>query len=210
MTSDAIAVVKHFATESNILLGHSYGTAVVARVNRALSASRNIDCIVLISGADSLPSGGHPIFMLPVFVLQCLEPYLSSEFVRLAFSESTAQELKQECIAVNAKNDTHVCRCFYRQMEWATPRDWECIRCPFLILHGEDDKLIPIRKSEALYRTLTFHASQEILSKSSFHRILYAGHQVHQEKAEDLRLLLADFIIQNTRHRGEDHGFTHS
>lgn len=183
-----------------MLVGHSYGTAVVARVNRALNETVNIEGIVLMSGADNLPSGGHPIFALPVFVLRCIEPYLSSEFVRLAFSESTPPELKQQCIAVNAKNDMFVCRCFYRQMDWATSRDWEYVKCPFLILHGEDDKLIPIQKSEALYRTLTYHAPQDVLSKSSFHPIPNAGHQIHQEKAEELARLLANFIIQNTRH----------
>ena len=197
LAADAISVVKRFATKSNVLVRHSYGTAVVARVNRALHATLNLNCIVLISGADTVPSGGHPIFVLPVFILRCLEPYLSRGFVRLAFSETTPPDLKHDCIAVNAKNDMYVCRCFYRQMEWATAMDWESIRCPFLILHGEDDKLVPIGKSGALYRTLTYHASKEVLSKSSFRHISNAGHQVHQEKAEDLRQILADFIHQN-------------
>lgn len=154
----------------------------------------NIDGVVLISGADTLPSGGHPVFMLPVFILKCLEPHLSKEFVRLAFSTATSEQIKQESIAVNAKNDMYVCRCFYRQMEWATWRDWEGIGCPFMIIHGEDDKLVPIQKAVALHNLLQHRLPADILANSGFHTIRNAGHQIHQEKAEHVLHLLSDFI----------------
>jgi pimeloyl-ACP methyl ester carboxylesterase len=60
---DALEVFKKFSTKKNVLIGHSYGTTLVARLNQFITnvfdenVNESISGVVLMGTAWELPDG---------------------------------------------------------------------------------------------------------------------------------------------------------
>jgi abhydrolase domain-containing protein 8 len=78
--------VKHPTT--NFIVAHSYACSQVIKLVNELDESERskVTKIVLISGAMPGRDGGHPIMKLPTFLLNWLQPILSNEFRKKAFT----------------------------------------------------------------------------------------------------------------------------
>lgn len=198
LAEDAIYIVKTFASGRNILVGHSFGCAQAARVYRALQREVNIEGMILLSGAEHMPSKGHAVFTLPLLLLRCLEPVLSSQFMKLAYSPHASEETRRRGRATVPRNDMFVTKAFYRQSEWANAQDWRAINCPVLLISGEDDKITPLERAERL-RSLLFSNINEDGKTCCVCELVVvkqAGHQVMLEKPEEV----ADAITRFLRH----------
>ena len=143
MLKDALVIVEKYATAMNILVGHSYGSSLVARLCHHYKQTKNdimyasIKGLILLGTTDSLPNGGHPIFQLPICLLNLIQSYLSNTFIELAFSPNTDKVIKMKSLAMSSSNKMYVCRAFYQQFEWATIDDWNSIiSFPILICQG--------------------------------------------------------------------------
>lgn len=189
LTEDAITIFKKYATKENILVGHSFGSSLVARVNRAVSRAHSVVGVVLIGTADHVSNGGHPVFRLPLFILRCLHSYLSAQFDKKAFSPKTSPFLKKKCKSVMIKNDMFIAQAFYRQLVWAASSDWSSITCPVLVIQGVHDQLTSPTKAISLFDT-HFAGVEE----SKLVLVHDAGHQVMQEKAEEVAQRMQEFF----------------
>ena len=72
-----------------LIIGHSYAPTIIIRCFSRHGIPTNIKgCMFLSSGISGpmnpIPDGGHPIFRLPVVILQCLQPSLTKSFLKLA------------------------------------------------------------------------------------------------------------------------------
>ena len=107
LTSNAIEIFDLFCTAKNVLVGHSYGTAQVARLcshaneRQPGKVDTSISGVVLLGTVDSLPKGGSPafsIFALPLFVLKPLQSWMSKAYVDIAFSAHSDPILKERAL----------------------------------------------------------------------------------------------------------------
>lgn len=182
---DAIEVVKRYSTKTNILIGHSFGTTIVARIVKhfandksEMSLYPSIRCSVLLGTADHMPINRNNIFLLPVWVLELIHPWLSSGFADRAFSPSVDPEIKKQAMQFSGTNKMHVVKSFYNNILWADADIWEAlINTSTLILQGIDDKITPVEKAQRLFDE--YLCKNE---KSKLIRLADAGHQVMQEK----------------------------
>ena len=180
---DAIEIFLKYATSKNILVGHSFGTTIVARIVHyfqinpsKLTNGAAIVAAILLGTADDMPSRRWSILALPVLVLEWLHPILSAHFADKAFSPSVDPEIKKDAMKLSGTNEMHVVRSFYVNCEWATPEIWQsCFEMlPVLIVQGLDDKITPIEKAQALSQMFPQSQSQLVV-------IDKVGHQLMQE-----------------------------
>lgn len=106
----------------------------------------------------------------------------------MAFHKNSDPRLKEECLRGSNKNDMYMCKAWYRQMKWITPE--EATRAqgqiPALVIHGEDDGIIPLAAGQYLSDVL--HAKLVVISEAS--------HQVMQEKSEEVAEAILTFLNQ--------------
>ena len=197
---DALEIFKRYKSMHNILIGHSFGTTLVARIihryaSANLTTELHVDGIILLGTTDSLPKGGRPIFILPVFILEILHPMLSAGFADRALSPSIDPKLKVKILSVSGQNSMHVVRSYYRNFEWASPEIWQALanyNRPILQVHGIDDKLLTHENSKIM-----FEKYFQNVPKSQFVTIEHAAHQLMQEKPAELNSMIESFINNN-------------
>ena len=61
------------------------------------------------------------------------------------------------------------------------------IRCPVLIMHGEEDEVVPVVHA---------HMLQEAMPHADVHIFPGAGHALHREREPELRALVLDFLAR--------------
>lgn len=125
---DFIEIWQRFSTAKNIIIGHSFGTALAAKFYRYLVAKLETDIsqllgTILLGTTSSLPSGGHPIFYLPVWILDLMQESLSKSFAELAFSQNTDSKIISTSRQTSSQNKMYVCKSFYSNFVWADEDD---------------------------------------------------------------------------------------
>jgi pimeloyl-ACP methyl ester carboxylesterase len=227
---DAVAVFAAFATERNILVGHSFGSAIVARVARSIQKSlksrpRKVSDAVEVAEPEAVrslasarifhpqvvasillgthlapPLARHPVFFLPVFILDVIQDMLTDQFVELAFSPQTSSDIKAQCRGTSQKNSMHVTKSFYSNFGWAKEKDWATLaQHPVCVCQGKDDLLTPIDGSAELFRMIVKNApmnSENGKTNNLYEVFEGAGHQIMQEKPEELIRVINSFLSE--------------
>lgn len=116
LTANSIEIFEKYATAQNILVGHSYGTAQVARLcshfreqnvdNPAVKVKKDISGVVLLGTVDFLPKGGSPvfnIFSLPLCFLSPMQGWMSKSYISMAFSSNSNPVLKERALLCAGK-----------------------------------------------------------------------------------------------------------
>lgn len=126
LTANAIEIFDKYSTAKNILIGHSYGTAQVARLCKHIHTRQTtlppptttstdttkplvsinikekvISGVVLLGTVDFLPAGGSPafvIFGLPLCCLKPLQSWMSNAYVDAAFCTKTDKKMKDRAL----------------------------------------------------------------------------------------------------------------
>ncbi|KAK9908434.1 hypothetical protein WJX75_007779 [Coccomyxa subellipsoidea] len=194
---DLLAVFQRYSKgfAHILLVGHSYGTYLVNRL-----ASEQLDRVagvVLIGAGYPVPGAGRLrwIFHLPLFVLGWLQPYLTDQFIKLAFHPDTfttnPQLIELERGRSN-ENPPYMFRAFHLQAltlfrDAAQYNDWlRSIRAPVLIAAGDKDFLTPLDGMGS--KVANF------LKDSRTAEIPLAGHQVHEEQPAALNDKILEFL----------------
>ena len=110
LTNYATEIFDRFCTAKNVLVGHSYGTAQVARLcshsDKLQSCSAGISGIVLLGTVDFLPMGGSSVFSvfsLPLFVLKPMQSWMSKAYINMAFSDYSDPMLRERAFLMAGK-----------------------------------------------------------------------------------------------------------
>lgn len=150
------------------IVAHSYATSqVIKLVTTKLDEAerQHIRGAIFIGGAlkdcpDSTvrmksKDGGLPLFHLPHYLLQLLQPTMSKSFVESAFHPSfTDETVRSNAIRLCNNNSMRVCQAFYQQKRYATSEDAKKFTIPTLVLHGHDDQILPRIGGEHLASSL--------------------------------------------------------
>jgi pimeloyl-ACP methyl ester carboxylesterase len=111
-TAHTIEIFEKYSTSRNILVGHSYGTAQIARLCEHLQKEKHVEPIntiigvVLIGTMDTLPPGGKAafrIFSLPLCVLNPMQSWMTKTYMKMAYSTSFDPILKKRAVTLAGK-----------------------------------------------------------------------------------------------------------
>ena len=182
--------VKHPTT--NFIIGHSYGTSQVIKLVNEMSEEdkKGVKGIILLSGALPGTNGGHPIFVLPSFLLNLIQGFLSTNFRQAAYHPSADPALLEAAEKWSNSNPMYMCKYFYEQTRWATYEEIQGVTCRALVCHGEADKILSLEAGRRLHSALP-NASLKVLPKCS--------HQIMEEDPETLANHIIEFMQENLR-----------
>ena len=172
-----------------VVVAHSYGTHLamrlaLAQIDKSKGAPSGCDKfggLVLLGGSLATLNGGLPLFRLPVFVLDYIQPWLTSAFIRSAFEETSPPELLASQEASSNANAMHVCKAYYRQVQGLSEVDIHRLgnsvvssnssssnssegapesmaehrpAIPVWLMHGNSDAVLPIAGAESLHSAI--------------------------------------------------------
>ncbi len=178
---------KSMHSTTNYIVAHSYGCSQVIKLVGRMSddEKKSLKGLILLGGTLPGRDGGHPIMVLPSIVLDLLQPMLSNMFRSSAFHPSARQELLDRAYRRSQDNPMYFCKYFYMQSKWATFEDCQKIPCKVLVVHGEDDKILPIEGARTLAAAIP---------NCEMATIPEASHQVMEEKPQAVAQLIKTFI----------------
>jgi abhydrolase domain-containing protein 8 len=164
-----------------VVIGHSYAVTVIIRM---LAQNRHVNvaaCVFLSSALKGSPvplhNRGHPIFKLPVVLLKCLQPFLTKEFIRLAYHPEADPALLEASNDADNANDMYMCKAYHVHHDWATVEEATSnIRVPCLVIHGREDKVIPVEGGQHLAD----------MTRGKLVIVERASHQVMEEQPEQV------------------------
>ena len=172
-------------SKPTVMIGHSYGPSMFLHIK-----SPNVIGYVFLSSAVRTPSlmhldGGHPIFQLPVFLLQCLQSTLNRAFVKDAVHPDNTC-VREMALLECKSNDMFMAKAYHSQTRWTTQQQLlnKVKKTPCLIIHGVDDKIISIAAGQELAN----------LVQAKLHPISKASHLVMMEQPTEVAALLLDFL----------------
>jgi pimeloyl-ACP methyl ester carboxylesterase len=112
-------------------------------------------------------------------VLNCLQPLLTKEFLKIGFApktHTTQPTLIQEAIAANNGNDMQVVCSYYGNHQWLVEIPSSLSKLPSLVMHGVDDGVIPIHHGQ---RVANQFQNKDLISiQDASHMILLERPQV--------------------------------
>ncbi|GKY97019.1 hypothetical protein MPSEU_000660700 [Mayamaea pseudoterrestris] len=172
-----------------LFIGHSYGPTIFLYLDSKSLA--NVLGYVFIGSAVRTPSfsrqdGGHQIFVLPLFILRCLQKSLNKAFVKQAVHPDNI-EIQQLSLDECFHNDMFMAKAYHTQSRWTTPEQAVKVikNKPCLVIHGADDGIISITAAQELANLL----------KTPLHDVAMASHLVMMEQPDKVASLILDFIV---------------
>mmetsp|Transcript_10781 Transcript_10781/g.25873 ORF Transcript_10781/g.25873 Transcript_10781/m.25873 type:complete len:303 (+) Transcript_10781:65-973(+) len=199
--ADLGAIVEKY-TESKLPLyfcSHSYGPNILLswmNDNSGFVQERNIQGFIFmgttirIDRVKPFPDGGHPIFRLPLLLLECLQPMLTKDFAERAVDPAHT-DLKQQITSASDANDMFMVQAFYRQTRWITSSEYrEAIGTRrVLTIHGVSDKILPIEYGQ--------RTSNQYDGDAKFVSIERAGHLVMIEQPDEVAKLVLAYLNES-------------
>lgn len=197
-----IVIIFFLSFRHTVAVGHSYGPSLILRLlanpNNSLSEYQTAGLILVGTAVRPVPNdpsffpdGGLPIFFLPVWILWCLQYFMTLQFTRMAIHPKH-QWLRQACMADSNSNSCFMIRSFYRQTKWATVDDLLAVAgtptVPVLVVHGVDDGVIPLTYAQDLVNKVP---------KGTLCAVDEASHLVMIEQADNVATLTLDYLTKN-------------
>ena len=165
----------------NVVVAHSFGCVLAARLAAHASCKDQVAGVVLVGAAYDQPPGTmHPVFRLPVAVLNWLRARMGAAFVANAFASGTDTveyrrggvwgDVCSPCATVRGcqalieaeckkteDNQMHMVKAFYRQMQWRCHDALPAIKVPVLLITGAEDKITPVVQAEKVRHCVGMH-----------------------------------------------------
>lgn len=190
LVADQLAIFERYAGTQNILLAHSFGTALTLSTLVQLQERRQLERVaaVLLLGTQlQSPRGRSPLFKLPAWILELLRPVLAKGFREAAWHSQTDPALVAYEEKLTERNSLRVFKALLGQTRWIPEAQLERLELPIRILAGESDRLTPPEGGRAL---------QARLPSAGFAILERTAHQLMLERPdlviEHLQVLLED------------------
>ncbi len=183
LLADAVAVFEHHKGRENIIIGHSYGVALVLHL--AALKQNEIQKLVLIGANTPRPATVSGIWKLPAFILEWMRPIFSKGFVKEAFHPETNQEFIKKEQFVSDKNPMYVMKQLINGMKEIPNLEVDKIETPTLVINGEADGLTSVSGAKELVALLP-NAELIVVEKAS--------HLVMMEQPNIVNEIISNFI----------------
>lgn len=187
LSKDIQSLFDRYATEQNIVLGHSYGGALA--IYLAKNNASKIAKLILIAPLFFTPRVKIPfIYHLPPSCLQFMRPLLEKAFEKMAFAPTTSADLIKEEMQAVRVNSMSVIKLLIEGIRKMPVIEIDPINIPTLIIMGEYDHVTPNNNIKDFYRQLP---------NVRFAIINNAAHMMMLEKSAEVNKLIIDFISEN-------------
>lgn len=164
--ADLQNLFRQYATQENILIGHSYGGALATAL--ACMHQDEINKMILISPLPCTPSVSIPwLYRLPMPIMQLFRPLLEKRFQQLAFTRSDSKAILKSEMDAMRQNDLRVIRDMIKGMDKMPRLDISMLTLPTLLLLAAEDNLVPMESSASFYGQLP--NKQDIILKNAAH-----------------------------------------
>jgi pimeloyl-ACP methyl ester carboxylesterase len=190
LVADLQAIVQRFATERNVFLAHSYGTALTLCALQSLLAAQeppSIDGVLLLGTQLQMGKAGK-LLSLPVWLLALIRPLLAKGFRQAAWHPDTDPALIAYEESLSNRNSLRVYKALLRQGRWL-PETIGPLGVRLRILAGEADRLTPPAGGQALF---------ERLQGEHFEVLQQAGHQLMLERPDAVLAHLLALLPEST------------
>lgn len=183
INQDHQAIFDRYATEENIVMGHSYGGAFASYL--VLKNSDKVKKLILIAPTSFTPKVPAWIFRLPIFIMAFFRAALDKQFSHLAFHPQTDRQLVMREMAEAHKNSLPVMKELVLNMAFLPKIDPKQITQPTLVLFSHADNLVPAQQSIEFYRQLP-HVE--------FKEITLARHVLMLEQPQQVNQIIQAFL----------------
>lgn len=168
-----------FANTKNILIGHSYGGALATSL--AIDHQDRVNALILIAPLPCTPVQHSPsIYLLPAFALELLRPWLELQFQHLAFDRHAPPALLKEELEAGKMNPLYVIQAMVNDMKVIPRIDITMLTIPVLLIHGEQDGIVPVSSQHDFYHFLP-HCQFASIRQASHMTMLEQPMMVNQE-----------------------------
>ncbi|CAL8469114.1 g8655 [Coccomyxa elongata] len=178
-----------------VLVGHSYGCYLVNKL--VAEQPDRVAALILIGAGYPTPGFARMrlIFYLPTVVLALMQPYLTDQFIKLAFHPETFKanpQLIELERGRSMENPPYMFRAFHLQAatlfkDAAEVDSWlRCIRAPVLVTVGDKDLLTPL---DGMGKKVA-----SLIKDARIAEVPLAGHQVHEEQPAALNGKILKFL----------------
>ncbi|BDA45129.1 Protein ABHD8 [Coccomyxa sp. Obi] len=194
---DLVAVFDRYSKgfARAVLVGHSYGCYLVNKL--ATEQPDRVAAVVLIGAGYPTPDYARMrwIFNLPTIVLAWMQPYLTDQFIKLAFHPETFKtnpQLIELERGRSMENPPYMFRAFHLQAitlfkDPAEVDSWlRSIRAPVLVAAGDKDFLTPL---DGMGKKVA-----SLIKDARIAEIPLGGHQVHEEQPAALNAKIVQFL----------------
>jgi abhydrolase domain-containing protein 8 len=178
-----------------VVVGHSYAPSIFLPLFRRHIEDEQalvinlVGCIFLGTSLrfpeNPQKDGGHPVFVLPIPILNCIQGSLTKTFIEIAIHPEH-KELRSLVEDASNRNDMFVAKAYYRHAVWATPDDLVAVQnLPSVVIHGSDDGIIPVTCAKQL---------KTLLPKSELVIVRMASHLVMMEQPDKVSEVCLSFL----------------
>ncbi len=186
LIADALAVFERHRSERNVLIGHSYGGALVLALLERLQAAQRLGEVAaaVLLGAR-LFRGDHPIRDVPLAELRRNRARLEAEFRALAWHPEVDPALLMHEEALARRNSLAVYQSLFVAPRWMDPAAAPRLTIPVLVLAGDSDRIVTPDDARTLATALP-QARLEIVAR--------CGHQLMLERPAEVNALITEFL----------------
>lgn len=189
LVEDYLEVIRRYAGERNVLIGHSFGSGLtlssLVRL-RAQGQGSRVQAALLLGTLLTRPEFKKGLLSLPVWGLKLIRPWLAKDFRERAWHPKSNPALIAYEEKLTESNSLQVFKALTRQARWPTLTELSGLELPVFILAGDSDGLTPATSGQAL---------AEHLPDARFELLGDCGHQLMLEQPgavlKALRVLLA-------------------
>ena len=196
--ADLVEIFDRNKTRYNFIVGHSFGTSQTLRLAR-LRGSELHGCVLVAPAL--FPDGGHPIFHLPEFILNWIQPSLSQAFFKMGFHPTTREartdahrELLKVALARMNSNSMHVAKSFYRQVKFIKKDEVTAIdgRIPMIMICANEDLITPMAMALEMKTWLSLR--ENFAEPVKIEVVGPASHQLMEEQPEAVNEIMMRFF----------------
>ncbi|SDH04649.1 abhydrolase domain-containing protein 8 [Pseudomonas flavescens] len=186
LVDDQVAILRRFAGPRNILVAHSFGTALTLSALARLAGREPAPSVdgVLLLGTQLQAPLRSPLLKLPAWALEWIRPRLARGFRQAAWHPDTDPALVAYEDALTERNALHVFKALIEQNRWI-PDPLPPLAAPVRILAGGADRVTHPEGGLALH---------ERLVGSQFEVLEQAGHQLMLETPQQVTAHLLALI----------------
>lgn len=197
IVKDLETIFESNHTEKNVVIGHSYGTALSSKLVMLPSVRPHIEGLVLLASMALMPKGAEKLAAVPTWIIEIVRVIdrmggPNSHSVHRMMHPSTPLVLKERQLGLAASNTMENIKPLVRGMKWMEEAEWRAIDVPLLLIHGEDDQATPLKDIEPLK---TWCKEQ----LRGTYTLPQTGHVVMLEKSAEVNHILENFITSELR-----------
>ncbi|KAG2378723.1 hypothetical protein C9374_007871 [Naegleria lovaniensis] len=150
-----------------IIVGHSVGSGLSMKF-----VSKHTDIVkkLILLGTKEDAPGQSPVWILPVFALDMLRGVFSANFKKLAYHESTSDEIIEKESESTKNNSMFMMKSICTQLQWPTHDEIASIKIPTLVIAGETDGLTPPEKGKLVHELI--EGSQFVVLEKTSHNMM--------------------------------------